>query len=113
MRESTAMLQLAARDSDRSTDRGEMNKSEMVEKVAAETGGTNAEASRYANALLGVIEEELKRGGEVNITGFGKFSVQERAAREGVNPQTGKKMQIKASKTPKFSAGNALKDAIN
>lgn len=90
-----------------------MNKSELVEKLATETGGTNAEASRYANAFLGVIEEELQRGGEVNITGFGKFKVTERPAREGVNPQTGKRMQISASKVPSFSAGNALKDAIN
>lgn len=90
-----------------------MNKTELVGKLAEETGGSNAEASRYTDALLQVIEEELKRGGEVNITGFGKFSVQERSAREGVNPQSGQKMQIAASKTPKFSAGNALKEAVH
>lgn len=89
-----------------------MNKGELVEKVAAETGSSNAEAARNVEAILSVIEEELKSGGEVNITGFGKFKVNERAAREGVNPQTGKKMKISASKVPAFSAGNALKKAV-
>lgn len=65
------------------------------------------------DAVLSVIEDELRSEGEVNIIGFGKFSVQERQAREGVNPQTGQKMQIKASRTPKFSAGNALKKSVS
>lgn len=90
-----------------------MTKGELVEKIAAETGGSNAEASRYLDAFLSTIEKELKSGGEVNITGFGKFKVNERATREGVNPQTGEKMQIKASKSPSFSVGNALKEALN
>lgn len=90
-----------------------MNKGELVEKIASETGGSNAEASRYLDAFLSAVEEELKGGGEVNITGFGKFKVNERAAREGRNPATGEKMQIKASKSPSFSAGNALKEALN
>ena len=89
-----------------------MNRSELIEKVAAETSSSKSEAQNHVDAILSVIEEELKSGGEVNITGFGKFSVQEREAREGVNPQTGQKMQIKASRTPKFSAGNALKKSI-
>lgn len=89
-----------------------MHKGELVEKVAAETNSSQTEAGRYTDAILSVIEEELKSGGEVNITGFGKFSVQHRDAREGRNPQTGEKMQIKASKTPKFTAGNALKKAL-
>lgn len=90
-----------------------MNKGELVEKVAAETSSSKAEAQNHVDAILSVIEDELKSGGEVNITGFGKFSVSERPAREGVNPQTGEKMQIKASRTPKFSAGNALKKSIS
>lgn len=90
-----------------------MNKGELVEKIAHETGASNAEAGRYTDALLKVVEDELKRGGEVQITGFGKFKVNERPAREGVNPQTGQKMQISASKVPAFTAGNALKDALN
>jgi DNA-binding protein HU-beta len=90
-----------------------MNKSELVEKMAAETGGSNAEASRYLDAFLSTVEDELKGGGEVQIAGFGKFKVNERAAREGRNPATGDKMQIKASKSPAFSAGNSLKEAVN
>lgn len=90
-----------------------MNKGELVEKIAQQTGASNAEAGRYMDALLKVVEDELKRGGEVQITGFGKFKVNERPAREGVNPQTGQKMQISASKVPAFTAGNALKDALN
>lgn len=90
-----------------------MNKTELVGKLAQQAGGSNAEAARYTDALLQIIEDELKRGGEVNITGFGKFKVNKRAAREGRNPATGEKMQIKASKSPSFSAGNALKEAIN
>jgi DNA-binding protein HU-beta len=89
-----------------------MNKSELTEKVAAQTNSSKAEAGEYVDTVLSVIEEELKSGGEVNITGFGKFTVQERNAREGVNPQTGEKMQIKASKVPKFTAGNALKKSV-
>jgi DNA-binding protein HU-beta len=59
-----------------------------------------------------VVESSLKKGEDVQVTGFGKFYVQKRAAREGVNPQTQKKMKIPASKVPKFTAGNGLKDAI-
>ena len=90
-----------------------MHKGDLVEKVAAETNSSKSEAQNHVDAVLSVIEDELKSGREVNITGFGKFSVQEREAREGVNPQTGQKMQIKASRTPKFSAGNALKKSIS
>ena len=89
-----------------------MNKGELVEEMASRTGVSTAKAGRYLEAMLSVIEEELKSGGEVNITGFGKFKVNERAAREGTNPRTGEKMQIKASRTPSFSAGSALKKAI-
>lgn len=90
-----------------------LNKGELVEKVAGETGSSKSEAQDHVDAVLSVIEDELKSGGEVNITGFGKFSIQEREAREGRNPQTGEKMQIKASKTPKFTAGNALKKSVS
>lgn len=89
-----------------------MNKGELVESVAQHSGLSQAEASRYLDALLGVVEENLKKGEEIQVTGFGKFSVRERAAREGRNPQTGQPMQIAASKTPVFSAGKALKDAV-
>ena len=90
-----------------------MNKGELAQKMASETGGSNAEAARYLDAFLSTVEQELKGGGEVNITGFGKFKVNERPAREGSNPQTGEKMHIKASKVPAFSAGNALKQSVS
>ena len=90
----------------------EMNKGELVERVASEAGSSSAEAKRHLDAVLSVIEQELGSGGEVNITGFGKFKVNERPAREGRNPQTGEKMRIGASKVPSFAAGNALKQAV-
>ena len=89
-----------------------MTKSEFVDQVASESGLSKGEATKAVDATLTVIEETLKRGGEINFTGFGKFSVADRGARQGVNPQTGEKIQIAASKVPKFSAGSALKKAI-
>jgi nucleoid DNA-binding protein len=67
---------------------------------------------RHFEAFERVVTEALKAGEEVQITGFGKFSVRERKAREGTNPQTGQKMKIRAQKVPAFSAGNALKEAV-
>ena len=89
-----------------------MNKTEFIEKIAQEAGGSKSEAQRYFDAVENVIASALKDGDEVRITGFGKFYAREQKAREGRNPQTGEKMQIKASRTPAFSAGNALKEAI-
>ena len=89
-----------------------MNKTELIEKIASEANGSKSEAQRYFDAFQDVITSALKKDEDVQITGFGKFYVQKRAAREGVNPQTQKKMKIPASKVPKFTAGNALKDSI-
>ena len=89
-----------------------MNKTELIERIAQEADVPASEAQRYFEAFEQVVTETLKGGDEVQITGFGKFSVRERKAREGRNPQTGEKMKIKASKVPSFSAGNALKSAI-
>ena len=89
-----------------------MTKSEFVDQVAAESGLGKAEASSAVDAVLSTIEETLKRGGEINFTGFGKFSVAERGARQGVNPQTGQRIEIAASKVPRFSAGSALKKSV-
>jgi DNA-binding protein HU-beta len=89
-----------------------MNKTELIQKIADEANGSKSEAQRFFDAFTDVITEELRRGNEVQITGFGKFYVQERAAREGINPQTQEKMRIPASKVPKFTAGNSLKDSI-
>jgi len=89
-----------------------MNKTELIERIAQETEVPTSEAQRHFEASERVVTETLKGGEEVRITGFGKFSVKERRAREGRNPQTGQKMKIAASRVPSFSAGNALKEAI-
>ena len=89
-----------------------MNKTELVEQIAQRTDSSKAEAQRYMDTLEKVVGEALKGGEEVQITGFGKFSVKERKAREGRNPQTGEKMKIAASRVPAFSAGTALKEAV-
>jgi DNA-binding protein HU-beta len=89
-----------------------LNKSELIEQVADRADIKRAEAERALNALTDVVKETLQRGGDVAITGFGKFSVAERGARQGVNPQTGERIQIAASKAPKFSAGADFKKAL-
>ena len=89
-----------------------MNKTELIERLAERTDALKVEAKKYFEAFEEIVTETLKGGGEVQITGFGKFYVQERKAREGTNPQTGKKMQIPASKSPAFSAGNGFKEAL-
>ena len=89
-----------------------MNKTELVERIAEETDAPKSEAQKYLEAFEEVVTSELKSGREVQITGFGKFYVQERKAREGRNPQTGEKMKIAASKVPAFSAGNTLKESL-
>ena len=89
-----------------------MTKSEFVDQVASESGLAKGDAGKAVDAFLDVVEETLKRGGEVSFTGFGKFSVSDRSARQGVNPQTGEKIQIAASKVPRFSAGAGLKKAV-
>ncbi|SEH13745.1 HU family DNA-binding protein [Thermoleophilum album] len=89
-----------------------MTKSEFIDRVAAKTNFTKADAERAVNAFLEVVTETLKRGGEVNFTGFGKFSVSKRAARQGVNPRTGERIKIAAAKVPRFTPGSQLKNAV-
>jgi DNA-binding protein HU-beta len=89
-----------------------MKKKELIERIAQEAGVPTSEAQKHFEAFEEVVSEALKAGEEVQITGFGKFSVKERKAREGRNPQTGQKMKIAAQKVPSFSAGNALKEAV-
>ena len=89
-----------------------MNKSELIERIAEEAEVPKSEAHKHFEAFEQVVTEALKDGEEVRITGFGKFSVRERKAREGRNPQTGEKLKIAAQKVPAFSAGNALKEAV-
>ena len=87
-------------------------KKELIERIAQEADVPTSEAQRYFAAFEEVVTEALKGGEEVQITGFGKFSVRERKAREGRNLQTGEKMRIAAQKVPAFSAGSALKEAV-
>lgn len=89
-----------------------MTKAEFVEQVADETDLSRGDAGKAVDAMLKVIEETLQRGGDVNFTGFGKFSVADRGARQGVNPQTGERIEIAASRVPRFSAGSALKKSV-
>ena len=90
-----------------------MNKSELIDAVASETDLSRADASRATDAVLDSIIAALGKGDQVALAGFGTFSVCERAARSGRNPQTGETIQIKASKSPGFKAGKAFKDAVN
>jgi DNA-binding protein HU-beta len=89
-----------------------VNKSELVDQIADRADIKRSEAERAVNAITDVVKETLQRGGDVAITGFGKFSVAERGPRQGVNPQTGERIQIAASKAPKFSAGADFKKAL-
>jgi DNA-binding protein HU-beta len=89
-----------------------VTKSEFVDQVANKAGLGKGEADKAVNAVLDTIEETLRRGSEVSFTGFGKFSVADRGARQGVNPQTKERIQIPATKVPRFSAGSALKKAV-
>lgn len=90
-----------------------MNKSELVAAVAASAGISQAKAAQVVSAVTDQIANAAARGDSVNLVGFGSFSVRERAARSGKNPQTGATIQIAASKTVGFKAGKALKDAVN
>lgn len=90
-----------------------MNKAEFVEQVAEKTDLSRRQAELAIDATLKTIEEQLASGSEITLTGFGKFHVADRAARQGRNPQTGQPIQIKASRVPRFSAGSKLKQTVN
>ncbi|MFS8138299.1 MAG: HU family DNA-binding protein [Thermomonas sp.] len=90
-----------------------MNKGEFVTAVSDAAELTKADAARAVDAMIEVIKTALKAGDDITLVGFGTFSVRERAARDGRNPQTGDTIKIKASKNPAFKAGKALKDAVN
>lgn len=90
-----------------------MNKTEMTDAVAKDTGLSKADAGRALDAVTDVITNQLKSGDSVTLVGFGTFSVRDRAARVGRNPQTGKEIKIKAAKVPAFKPGKTLKDAVN
>ncbi|MFC3149944.1 HU family DNA-binding protein [Litoribrevibacter euphylliae] len=90
-----------------------MNKSELIEAIAESADITKAEAGRALDATISAVTGALKDGDQVALVGFGTFSVKERAARTGRNPQTGAPIDIPAAKIPGFKAGKALKDAVN
>ena len=90
-----------------------MNKTELVDAMATKAGISKKAAEEALKAFTDAVAEELKKGGKVQLVGFGTFEVAERAAREGRNPQSGEVMKIAASKAPKFKAGKALKDMVN
>ena len=90
-----------------------MNRTELAQQVASRAGIDSNQAKKAVDAVVDSITEELSRGGEVALSGFGKFSVSDRAARQGVNPATGEKIQIKASKAAKFSPASGLKNKLN
>ena len=89
-----------------------MNKVELVAAIAEKSELTKVDAEKALKAFIDTVTEELKNGGKVQLVGFGTFEVSERAERQGRNPQTGEEMTIAASKSPKFKAGKALKDAV-
>ncbi len=90
-----------------------MNRTELAQQVASRAGIDNNQAKQAVDAVFESIADELSSGGETSISGFGKFSVSDRAARQGVNPATGEKIQIAASKAAKFSAASGLKYTLN
>ena len=90
-----------------------MKKAELVAAIAEKTELSKKDAEKAVTAFTEVVEEELKKGGKIQLVGFGTFEVAERAARTGINPSTKETIQIPASKAPKFKAGKALKDSIN
>jgi DNA-binding protein HU-beta len=89
-----------------------MTKSDFVERVASESGLSKKDAGAAVDAVIRSIEDALKNGDEVSFTGFGKFHVADRGAREGRNPRTGETMTIAASRVPRFTAGSGLKKAV-
>jgi len=89
-----------------------MTKAELITMVAEKAGTTKKDADVALKAVLDSIQETLAKGEKVQLVGFGTFEVRERAAREGVNPQTQKKIKIPATRVPAFKAGRALKEAV-
>ena len=90
-----------------------MNKAELIDAVAANTGQSKSDAVAAVEAVFENIRNAMKSGDTVSLVGFGSFSVSDRAARTGRNPSTGEEIQIAASRAPKFKAGKQLKDAVN
>jgi len=90
-----------------------VNKNDLIAQVADDAGLSKADATKAVDSVFDTITASLKKGDEVRLVGFGTFVVTQRAASEGRNPRTGEKIDIPASKQPKFKAGKALKDSVN
>lgn len=90
-----------------------MNKQQLIEQIAAHLETTKSNAEKALDAVIQSVTDELKRGGEVTLTGFGSFKVSRREARLGRNPKTGESVDIVAANVPVFKAGKALKEAVN
>lgn len=90
-----------------------MNKTEFINVVSERTGESKATTKKIVDSVIDEITEQLKNGNEVQFVGFGTFKVTERSARDGINPSTGQKISIPASKNPQFKSGKALKNAVN
>jgi len=89
-----------------------VNKTSLIQEIADRTDASKSEAQKFFDAFTDVVQDSLKKGEDIQITGFGKFYLQKRDAREGINPQTKQKINIPASRVPKFTAGNALKNQL-
>lgn len=89
-----------------------MKKPELISAIAEKTGAKKKEAEAFLNAFVETVEEALAKGDKVSLIGFGTFGVRERAARKGVNPKTGKPINIPATKAPYFKAGKTLKEKV-
>ena len=90
-----------------------MNKTELIDAIAKETGLSKKDAGKSVDAFVSVVSKELKKKGKVQLVGFGTFETSKRAARTGKNPQTGEAIKIPAAVAPKFKPGKALKDEVN
>ena len=90
-----------------------MNKQELVSAMAEKTGLTKADADKAVSAFVDTVKDAMAKGESIQLIGFGTFSVSERSARTGRNPQTGKEIQIAAKKVAKFKAGKALDEVVN
>lgn len=89
-----------------------MNRKELVDAISSKTGASKKDAEQFVSAFMEVVTDELKRGGQVSLVGFGTFKVASRAAREARNPQTGERISIPARKVPQFKPSKNLKDAL-
>ncbi len=90
-----------------------MNKAELIDAMAAQTQLSKKDVEKVLKSFMDVVAQELGKGEKIQLVGFGTFEVSERAAREGINPQTKETITIEASKAPRFKAGKALKDMVN